>query len=171
MGAPVRFETVAKRLQVDVAVVLRWSQLEGFPAAGDGVADPDAVDQWALDGNHWAALVDSPAPELAAAGSAPEPSAPAPELDADSGIAWVTIRVPVKIDAPRLPGSNPYQTIRLKSSEHHIRRAMGQLHHGCRESHQQMGTGELVDKISQSCKWIFEQVALEIQKMNTGGGV
>lgn len=181
MVAPVRFETVAKWLNISAEVVHRWSTIDGFPAAGEGVADPDVVDKWALDGGHYQALMDAPpedGPGLfsdSAPGSAgcitssAPPAAPAAVASAVAssvaGVTWLTIRVPVKLDGPRMSSASPYQTMRLKSCENHIRLAMGQLHAGCRESHQQMGTGELVDKISQSCKWLFEQLAFEIQKI------
>lgn len=156
MAQVVRFETVAKRLNVPVDQVVEWSKQDGFPFAGDGVADPDKVLEWQK------SLAAPAVVETELPASVVADPVPAAEIEGD--ILWVTIRVPVKLASSGLVGSNPYHSLRINHHETHIRKTMGQVHHGCMFTHQQMISGGHVDKVSQSMKWLFEQISIAAAK-------
>ena len=46
MSRPVLLATIARNFGVEVETVEAWSQSEGFPLAGDGVARLDEVRSW-----------------------------------------------------------------------------------------------------------------------------
>jgi uncharacterized protein (DUF736 family) len=159
MANPLRFETLDKNLGLEKGTVESWSKQPGFPAAGAGVALQDAVFAWQkslLAGADEVAVVPNTeaAPVVASAELSEE---------LESGVKWLTIRIPVKLNAPAVPGTNPVPTFRLSSSERHIRDAWGAVHHGCRDTHQQMLSGSHVDKVSHTLKYILELVSVAIK--------
>ena len=161
MANPLRFETLDKNLGLEKGTVESWSKQPGFPAAGAGVALQDAVVAWQK--SLLAGADDSAA--VVSAGPAPAEVAPvvSAEVAEESGVKWLTIRIPVKLNAPAVPGTNPVPTFRLSSSERHIRDAWGAVHHGCRDTHQQMLSGSHVDKVSHTLKYILELVSVEMK--------
>lgn len=159
MANPLRFETLDKNLGLEKGTVEGWSKQPGFPAAGAGVALQDAVVAWQkslLAGTDDVAVV--PDAEAAPVVASAELSA-----ESESGVKWLTIRIPVKLNAPAVPGTNPVPTFRLSSSERHIRDAWGAVHHGCRDTHQQMLSGSHVDKVSHTLKYILELVSVAMK--------
>ena len=159
MANPLRFETLDKNLGLEKGTVEGWSKQPGFPAAGAGVALQDAVVAWQkslLAGTDEVAVV--PDPEVVPVVASAELSA-----ESEAGVKWLTIKIPVKLNAPAVPGTNPVPTFRLSSSERHIRDAWGAVHHGCRDTHQQMLSGSHVDKVSHTLKYILELVSVAMK--------
>jgi uncharacterized protein (DUF736 family) len=161
MANPLRFETLDKNLGLEKGTVESWSKQPGFPAAGAGVALQDAVVAWqksllAGTNDSVAVVSDGPAPAEVA-------HVVATEVTEESGVKWLTIRIPVKLNAPAVPGTNPVPTFRLSSSERHIRDAWGAVHHGCRDTHQQMLSGSHVDKVSHTLKYMLELVSVAMK--------
>ena len=159
MGNPLRFETLDKNLGLEKGTVEGWSKQPGFPAAGAGVALQDAVVAWQkslLAGSDEAAVV--PDAEVAPVVASAELSA-----ESEAGVKWLTIKIPVKMNAPAISGMNPVPTFRLSSSERHIRDAWSAVHHGCRDTHQQMLSGSHVDKVSHTLKYILELVSVAMK--------
>lgn len=160
MAAPVRFETLDRQMKLAPGTVSNWATMAGFPLAGAGVALLDAVVEWrrAIDGP-------GPAAELAAVAELPlEAPAVQEEAAADGQIEWVTIRIPIKRGCPVLSGSHPIPTFRISNSERHMREALSAVFHGCRDSHQQMRSGQHVDKRGHSLKFLLEAVAAAMGK-------
>ena len=158
MANPLRFETLDKNLGLEKGTVEGWSKQPGFPAAGAGVALQDAVVAWQKSLLAGADEVVVPAVEAAPAVASAELS-----TESESGVKWLTIRIPVKLNAPAIPGMNPVPTFRLSSSERHIRDAWSAVHHGCRDTHQQMLSGSHVDKVSHTLKYILELVSVAMR--------
>lgn len=166
--APVRFETIAKKMDVSLETVREWSGQPGFPSAGEGVADLAAVQEWRSGVVPSEPDVDS----LFSAGDQSESSDPDPsvELSFANGVAeqpaevqWVTIRVPVLMEAAKVPTNQ--LAIRINSSEQHIRSVIGKVHHGARSAHVTLKSGQHCDKLAQSIKWVFEQISSELEKL------
>lgn len=159
MATPLRFETLDKNLGLEKGTVECWSKQPGFPAAGAGVALQNAVVAWQkslLSGADEVAVV----PDAEAAAVVASADLPA---ESEAGVKWLTIRIPVRLNAPAVPGTNPVPTFRLSSSERHIRDAWGAVHHGCRDTHQQMLSGSHVDKVSHTLKFILELVSVAMK--------
>ena len=152
MVSPIRFENIEKALSVSPGTMTGWV-VKGCPTAGAGVAFLESVKEWLAAQDRSASLAAEPAAVPAA-----EPAAAVVTEVDESGIEWLTIRVPIRRNAPNIPGTNPAMSFRLSSSERHIRTAWSALHHGCRESHVTMANGHHVDKVSHSLKYILEQV-------------
>lgn len=161
--APVRFETIARAMNVELAIVEAWAKEEGFPVAGVGVALLAEVQKWrsgaiALPETHGQPEVISGCPSGETSG--PE----SPVVDDDSaghpeGVQWVTIRVPLLMSGATLPGINPVQSLRIRGRERHIRDVWGKLIHGCRAEHVRLSDGKAVVGSSETLKYIFERIA------------
>jgi hypothetical protein len=139
--------------------VAGWSKEPGFPLAGAGVALADAVIEWRK----------SQEPKVAEAiAEALQPSEPPAEksnaAEVVDDVLWVTIRVPIAIDGPTLPGSNPVQALRIASSERHIKDTWGKMLHGCRADKSKLKSGRPVQTSADSLKYVFEQICDAISK-------
>ena len=153
--APVRFETIAKSMGVSVSHVEELAKKEGFPSAGKGVAVLAEVVAFAQS-------LTRPESDITLQTKAvkePDPvEIPAAAAQAE-GVRWVTIRVPVLPSGAVLPGPNPVHSLRIRSSEHHIRDAWGKMLHGCREEKVRLRSGMPVVNNSESLKYLFELIA------------
>lgn len=164
MVNPVRFETLDKDLKLAIGTVEAWSKEPGFPLAGSGVALQDAVVEWrkALEPDTAEITLQPPLP------FDPPSEKPASEKPADSerdgDVVWITIRVPIAITGPTLPGSNPVQAMRIASSERHIKDTWGKVLHGCRAGKARLMSGRQVQTSSDSLKFVFEQICDAISK-------
>ena len=154
MANPVRFSTIEKTLNLSEGDMEKMVAA-GCPTAGNGVAYLDHVQEWIVKQQSGP----GPDPEATAA---PAPAAIKAEVAEEDGVEWVTIRVPIMRKAPVIPGTNPALSFRISSSERHIRTAWSALHHGCRQSHVTLRSGNHVDKVSHSLKFILEQLAAAI---------
>ncbi len=170
--APVRFETIAKKMDVALETVREWSGQPGFPAAGDGVADLAAVQEWRNKVANPEQDVDSLFSGPCDTGQPGEPvfhQFPHQQENSIGGIEqpadvqWVTIRVPVLMDAAKVPTN--HLAVRINASEQHIRSAIGKVHHGAKSAHVTLKSGQHCDKLAQSLKWVFEQIAKEVEKL------
>ena len=167
MASPLRFETIEKRLNLDAGTLQKLSVSgSDFPLAGVGVAvEADVVAWLQLHGhltverelgNALNGSTEFADPDISSAG--PEVSSVVEE-DA-SGVTWITVRIPVVKTAPAAPGSNPAPSFRISGREYHLRKAWGAMHAGCKGAHSQLRNGNHVDRMSNSLKFLLEQVAI-----------
>jgi len=167
MANPLRFETLDRQLKLESGTVERLSKSAGFPLAGDGVARLDDVQKW-LDKT---TSPEKSAEETVAASvvvldpvvaADPVAASVGVATEVNEGVECVVIRIPICRKGPSLPGSNPVQTMRLASSERHIRDAWGKVLHGCRLAGVKMASGKSVKTVADSLKYVIEQVSIEI---------
>ena len=162
MASPLRFETIEKRLNLDAGTLQKLS-VSGpdFPLAGVGVAIEADIVAWLQLHGHIVVEQKAEAVNLTgadASSTTPEVAEVFPE-DA-SGVVWITVRIPVVKTAPAAPGSNPAPSFRISGREYHLRKAWGAMHAGCKGAHSQLRNGNHVDRMSNSLKFLLEQVAI-----------
>lgn len=162
MASPLRFETIEKRLNFEAGSLEKLAAAgPEFPLAGVGVAVESEVVAWLQLHGLITAEQDAEAAKPTQAGASiatPEVAEVAPE-DA-SGVVWITVRIPVIKSAPAAPGSNPAPSFRISGREYHLRKAWGAMHAGCKGAHSQLRNGNHVDRMSNSLKFLLEQVAI-----------
>lgn len=167
MSNPLRFETLNRKFNFEAGTIENLSQQSGFPLAGDGVARFEDVQAW-IDK---ATSPESAAEEAAASQESNSEPVVLPETVAESvvcedapgdAVEYLVIRVPICRSGPSLPGTNPLRTMRLASSERHIRDAWGKILHGCRIGDVRMANGKPVKTVADSLKFLLERVAIEI---------
>jgi hypothetical protein len=165
MSNPLRFETLNRKLNFEAGTIEKLSLNDGFPLAGDGVARFEDVQAWI----EKTTSPDGTAEETSAASKAASESVAEPVVaSGDAGdvagesVECVVIRIPVSRKGSSLPGTNPVQTMRLASSERHIRDAWGKVLHGCRLANVTMANGKPVKTVADCLKYVLEQVAIEI---------
>lgn len=162
MASPLRFETIEKRLNLEAGSL---EKLAGagpeFPRAGVGVAVESEVVAWLQLHGHIVVeqRVETTKP------CEEEDSIATPEVadvssEDASGVVWITVRIPVIKSAPAAPGSNPAPSFRISGREYHLRKAWGAMHAGCKGAHSQLRNGNHVDRMSNSLKFLLEQVAI-----------
>lgn len=160
MANPVRFETIEKRRGLEKGSLERYAAMEGFPLAGVGVAVEEDVVAWLQLHQQPSGPADAVQESAEDAGQSVDPALVSPpEVDAN-GVEWITIRIPVVRTAPAAPGSNPAPSFRISGREYHLRRAWGAMHRGCQHAHSQLRNGNHVDRMSNSLKFLLEQVAV-----------
>lgn len=171
MASPLRFETIEKRLNLDSGTLQKLS-VSGpdFPLAGVGVAVEADVVAWLQLHGHITSEQRIEAAEnvldqaFESLKSAVESAGDTPAVDVSSedasGVTWITVRIPVVKTAPAAPGSNPAPSFRISGREYHLRKAWGAMHAGCKGVHSQLRNGNHVDRMSNSLKFLLEQVAI-----------
>lgn len=161
MANPVRFETIEKRRGLEKGSLERFAAMEGFPLAGVGVAVEEDVVAWLQLHQQPAGSDQQEQESVESAGESVVDQAllSPPEKDAN-GVEWITIRIPVVRTAPAAPGSNPAPSFRISGKEFHLRKAWGAMHRGCQHAHSQLRNGNHVDRMSNSLKFLLEQVAV-----------
>lgn len=169
MANPVRFETIEKRRGLEKGSLERFAAMEGFPLAGVGVAVEEDVVAW-LQLHQQPAGSDQQVQDFVDrmvdgekfedAGQSVDPALVSPPEKDANGVEWITIRIPVVRTAPAAPGSNPAPSFRISGREYHLRRAWGAMHRGCQHAHSQLRNGNHVDRMSNSLKFLLEQVAV-----------
>lgn len=164
MASPVRFETLDKSLQVPSGTVENWSKEPGFPLAGVGVALRDEVVKWQKSKDPSSAEVAPESPPEIAGTLFSNPPEKTSKVEIEGDVMWVTIRVPIVIDGPTLPGSNPVQALRIASSERHIKDTWGKVLHGCRAGKSKLMSSRDVRTSADSLKYVFEQICDAISK-------
>ncbi len=165
MGNPLRFETIEKRLNLAAGTLQKLSESgPDFPVAGVGVAVEADVVAWLQLHGHLTVeqklgSVLNGSVEFADSGSSSPEVSSVVEEDV-AGVTWITVRIPVVKTAPAAPGSNPAPSFRISGREYHLRKAWGAMHAGCKRAHSQLRNGNHVDRMSNSLKFLLEQVAI-----------
>lgn len=175
MSRPVLLATIARNLGVEVEAVEEWSKLEGFPLAGDGVARLDEVKVWLSENGVLGtgeaaeqvppeAAVESPVDDSQADESSDELSIHPVDLEDanevvsenESGVEWVTIRVPVVKGSSRRLAARLRHTFSLRSRDLHIREGYGCLIDGCQKAQVRLSDNTAVDNASAAFRYLGE---------------
>ena len=175
MSRPVLLATIARNFGVEVETVEAWSQSEGFPLAGDGVARLDEVRSWLaeagimsgetavneaqLETSVEATSVDSQSADVSDVLQVdPAASREAGAIDADqqSAVEWVTIRVPVVKGSSRRLAARLRHTFSLRSRDLHIREGYGYLIDGCQKAQVRLSDNTAVDNASAAFRYLGE---------------